>query len=135
MITGRDKAGMCVFATLLLIQYVTWSSYVKPSIAHLASFEVQSERLRKGKIKAARQYAKRRHQVEASCHDSAAAADDLERINNDEGRWTTHMWHSVEHRFSYCGMAKVGTTTWAKIFMKLAGKSTEQIQYVYTIPS
>jgi hypothetical protein len=47
---------------------------------------------------------------------------DLLNVNTNVTRFQKYMWHSVEHRFSYCGIAKVGSSTWANHLVTLGGK-------------
>lgn len=52
------------------------------------------------------------------CHSNVNWPELRERTLDVEN-WRRYFWHSTKYHFSWCGIAKIGSTTWTQHMIKL----------------
>ncbi len=67
-------------------------------------------------------YAARRSRLRDACRLHLSADGHLLNRTLDLERWQRYLWVDSERRFAYCGIGKVGSTTWTRHLLRLKGE-------------
>ena len=76
-------------------------------------------------------YAARRSRLRDACRLHLSADGHLLNRTLDLERWRRYLWVDSERRFAYCGIGKVGSTTWTRHLLRLKGEDGADKKYRY----